>query len=268
MLDPLQICAITILFVWGFIWAFHRLHTKAGQHTIKFQEIKAPINCIRRQDTWQRGKWQRTEYYNKDGQRHRENGPAVEYANGYKAWYLNGKLHRTGGPAIEWANGTKSWWINGKLHHIECRNKDGQLHRTDGPAVEYANGEKEWWLNGKRVLASKMDSIHNPHERLFSFYIDNLFAYIKGEMIRNPYTGVDEYPNEKLMRGVEEKIAIAERHVEDFRRTIAAVYGAAVHSGIHPTWESNPTLAKAIRLKVEDDANHSFSEFAAQPTVV
>ena len=27
----------------------------------------------------------------KNGQRHREDGPAVEYANGYKFWYLNGK---------------------------------------------------------------------------------------------------------------------------------------------------------------------------------
>lgn len=23
----------------------------------------------------------------------------------------NGKLHRTNGPAIEWANGDKEWWI-------------------------------------------------------------------------------------------------------------------------------------------------------------
>ena len=26
-----------------------------------------------------------------DGQRHRENGPAVEYPSGIKLWYLNGK---------------------------------------------------------------------------------------------------------------------------------------------------------------------------------
>ena len=30
-------------------------------------------------------------------------------------WYLNGKRHREDGPANEWADGTKSWWVNGNL---------------------------------------------------------------------------------------------------------------------------------------------------------
>ena len=46
--------------------------------------------------------------------RHREDGPAVEGANGYKSWYINDKLHREDGPAIEYADGYKAWWINGK----------------------------------------------------------------------------------------------------------------------------------------------------------
>ena len=33
---------------------------------------------------------------------------------GDKAWYHNGKLHREDGPAIEWANGYKEWYINDK----------------------------------------------------------------------------------------------------------------------------------------------------------
>ena len=39
------------------------------------------------------------------GQYHRTDGPAIEYANGYKWWYIKGQLHRTDGPAIEWADG-------------------------------------------------------------------------------------------------------------------------------------------------------------------
>ena len=49
-----------------------------------------------------------------NGERHREGGPAIEWANGNKAWYLNGKLHREDGPACEWANGYKEWYLNGK----------------------------------------------------------------------------------------------------------------------------------------------------------
>jgi len=75
---------------------------------------------------------------NEDGKLHREDGPAVEYINGTKFWYLNGKLHREDGPAVEDISGTKSWWLNDKLH------------REDGPAVIRADGSKAWWLNGER----------------------------------------------------------------------------------------------------------------------
>ena len=40
-------------------------------------------------------------------------------------------LHREGGPAIEWADGDKFWYIN-----EEC-------HRKDGPAIEYINGKQK-----------------------------------------------------------------------------------------------------------------------------
>jgi hypothetical protein len=45
---------------------------------------------------------------------HREDGPAIEESNGYKAWYLNGQLHREDGPAAEDADGTKEWYLNDK----------------------------------------------------------------------------------------------------------------------------------------------------------
>ena len=77
-------------------------------------------------------------YYNSAWQYHRENGPAVEYANGDKEWYQNGQRHRTDGPAIEWTDGTKFWYQNGKLH------------REDGPAMVYPNGVWSWYLNGVR----------------------------------------------------------------------------------------------------------------------
>ena len=56
---------------------------------------------------------------------------------GTKRWRLpNGDLHREDGPAIEWCNGDKIWFIN------------GIKHREDGPAVEIYDGFKLWYLNG------------------------------------------------------------------------------------------------------------------------
>ena len=40
---------------------------------------------------------------NPTGLVHREDGPAIEYADGAKAWYINGTLHREDGPAVEYA---------------------------------------------------------------------------------------------------------------------------------------------------------------------
>jgi hypothetical protein len=44
---------------------------------------------------------------------HRRDGPACEYADGTKEWYVDGKLHRIDGPAIEYANGSKQWYVDG-----------------------------------------------------------------------------------------------------------------------------------------------------------
>jgi hypothetical protein len=89
-------------------------------------------------------------YWN--GKLHREDGPAIEWADGSKSWYLNGKHHREDGPAYEWADGTKGWWLNGKLH------------REDGPAVECASGYKEWWLHGQRLSEQAFNDRNKPIE--------------------------------------------------------------------------------------------------------
>jgi len=51
--------------------------------------------------------------------------------------YNYGKLHREDGPAVEYADGSKEWWWA------------GELHREDGPAVEYADDRKEWYWAGE-----------------------------------------------------------------------------------------------------------------------
>ena len=52
-------------------------------------------------------------YCDKNGLAHREDGPAIEWADGSKEWYINGLNHRTDGPAAIFSNGAKYWYING-----------------------------------------------------------------------------------------------------------------------------------------------------------
>ena len=68
---------------------------------------------------------------------HRDDGPALEYPDGYRVWYQNGKQHREDGPAVIWPSGNKQWFYN------------GFQHREDGPAVEYVDGGKRWLLFDK-----------------------------------------------------------------------------------------------------------------------
>jgi len=84
---------------------------------------------------------------NADGKLHREDGPAIEYTDGSKSWYLNGELHREDGPAVEFASGARYWCLNGKYH------------REDGPAVEYSNGTGEWWVNGKKLTQKEFEQM-------------------------------------------------------------------------------------------------------------
>ena len=72
-------------------------------------------------------------------------------------WYCGPYLHREDGPAVEWLNGDKEWWIDGKRHRVAepaviFKNYKawylyGKRHREDGPAIEWVNGSKEWWMN-------------------------------------------------------------------------------------------------------------------------
>jgi hypothetical protein len=77
---------------------------------------------------------------------HREDGPAVEFADGSKAWYINGNRHREDGPAVEYANGDKKWYLNDKRH------------REDGPAMESVDGYKAWFINGEHYSEKEFNA--------------------------------------------------------------------------------------------------------------
>jgi hypothetical protein len=75
----------------------------------------------------------------------------IVYENKTIRWFNDkGELHRLDGPAVEGANGYKAWFVNDKLH------------RLDGPAIERANGFKEWYLFGKEMTEEEFDKYTKP----------------------------------------------------------------------------------------------------------
>ena len=71
----------------------------------------------------------------------------IQDAFGNKRWYKEGMRHREGGPAVEYSNGAKLWY------------KEGKLHREDGPAIEHADGRKEYWKNNKALTKKELNEI-------------------------------------------------------------------------------------------------------------
>jgi hypothetical protein len=100
---------------------------------------------------------------------HREDGPAVEYADGDKMWYLNGQLHREDGPAVEWINGDEEWYLN------------GMRHREDGYAVIYRD-EVEYWICGheipKEEMLFKYSYIIGKINTYYNNYLSDTHIYI------------------------------------------------------------------------------------------
>jgi len=72
---------------------------------------------------------------------------------GHKRYYKDRKMtirHRLDGPAIEGADGSKAWYV------------DGQHHRLDGPAIECAGGYKAWYVDGKHLSEKAFNTLSAP----------------------------------------------------------------------------------------------------------
>jgi len=57
-------------------------------------------------------------YYNDKEQLHRLDGPAVEFKDGTKYWYINGNNHRNIDPSNQWQYRIKYWCFKDKAHRI------------------------------------------------------------------------------------------------------------------------------------------------------
>jgi serine protein kinase len=116
----------------------------------------------------------------------------------------------------------------------------------------------------QRAIAADEEAI----ARLCGNYIDNVKAYTQNEKVRNPYTGRDEEPDERLMRSIEEKINIPESRKDDFRREIMNYIGALAVEGRTFNYKTNERLHRALELKLFEDQKDSIKLTSLVSTVV
>jgi len=53
---------------------------------------------------------------------HREDGPAIEYVNGDRAYYQHNLLHRLDGPAFHHISGYGAWYYQGQ--RLDCETQE------------------------------------------------------------------------------------------------------------------------------------------------
>jgi serine protein kinase len=113
--------------------------------------------------------------------------------------------------------------------------------------------KKEYEDIVKNEVQRAISSDENAIEKLCGNYIDNIKAYIQKEKIKNNYTGVEDEPDERLMRSIEDKIDIPENRKDDFRREIMNYIGALALDGKMFEFRTNERLHKALELKLFED---------------
>ncbi len=105
-------------------------------------------------------------------------------------------------------------------------------------------------------------------QRLCANYIDNIKAYTQKEKVKNPFTGMDEEPDERLMRSIEEKMEVTDSRKEDVRREIMNYIGALAVEGKKFNYKMNERLHKALELKLFEDQKDSIKLTSLVSSVV
>ncbi len=142
---------------------------------------------------------------------------------------------------------------SGLRNHSLINNEDQRKRYTELLAVVKQEYEDIVKNEVQRAISADEDAI----ARLCGNYIDNVKAYTQREKVKNPYTGQDEEPDERLMRSIETKIDIPESRKDDFRREIMNYIGALAIEGKQFDYRTNERLYKALELKLFEDQKDS-----------
>ncbi len=142
---------------------------------------------------------------------------------------------------------------SGLKHHSLLSNEDLKGDYRELLAVVRQEYEEIIKAEVQRAISADETAL----TRLCANYIDNLRAYTQKEKVKNPFTGKDEEPDERLMRSIEEKIEIPESRKDDFRREIMNYIGAISLDGKKFDYKTNERLHKALERKLFEDQKDS-----------
>ncbi|MBL4954311.1 PrkA family serine protein kinase [Neobacillus sp. OS1-32] len=105
----------------------------------------------------------------------------------------------------------------------------------------------------KEVQKAFVYSYEESAKTLMDNYLDNVEAYCNKSKLRDPLTGEEINPDEKLMRSIEEQIGISENAKKAFREEILIRISAFARKGKRFDYNSHDRLREAIQKKLFAD---------------
>ncbi|WP_152655337.1 PrkA family serine protein kinase [Oceanobacillus sp. CFH 90083] len=105
----------------------------------------------------------------------------------------------------------------------------------------------------KEVQKAFVYSYEESAKTLMDNYLDNVEAYCNQNKLRDPLTGEEMNPDEKLMRSIEEQIGISENAKKGFREEILIRLSAYARKGKRFDYQSHERLREAIQKKLFAD---------------
>jgi serine protein kinase len=108
-------------------------------------------------------------------------------------------------------------------------------------------------LAKKEVQKAFVYSFEESAKTLFSNYLDNIEAYCNWTKIKDPLTGEEMDPDERLMRSIEEQIGISENAKKAFREEILIRISSYSRKGRKFDYSSHERLREAIEKKLFAD---------------
>ena len=108
-------------------------------------------------------------------------------------------------------------------------------------------------LAKKEVQKAFVYSFEQSAKTLLDNYLDNVEAYCNKTKLRDPITGEELEPDERLMRSIEEQIAISENAKKAFREEILIRLSSLARRGQSFEYTSHERLREAIEKKLFAD---------------
>jgi len=105
----------------------------------------------------------------------------------------------------------------------------------------------------KEVQKAFVYSYEESARSLFENYLDHVEAYCNWGKVKDPVTGDEVDPDERLMRSIEEQIGISENAKKGFREEILIRISSYARRGRRFEYDSHERLREAIERKLFSD---------------